>query len=354
MVQSIAQACYTVCMVTLHDIAKAASTSISTVSRVLAGGAVARRISIETRGRVTAAAEQLGYRPNLLARSLRTRRSHTVALLVSDISNPFFGRLGVCVEQQLHRHGYSLIVCNSGEEAALERDYLRLLPQKGIDGLIMVPILSTAEELAAALRTDLPLVAVDRPIRGFGTVVATDQVKLTNVLCDQLATAGVENVALISGPRDNHNHHVRAEVIGRRFSVVARHSGAAEIPTGQQAMQKFRAAGAYPSASVHAIVATNNLLAVGALQAVGTSKGRQAGRPIVACVDTMHLAEVLPIPFVSVRQDIDAMAEQAVARLMQQLHPSVDPASFGSSGGELSIFVSANEAFNTLAKTASA
>lgn len=332
-------------MVTLHDIAIAANTSISTVSRVLAGGAVARRISAETRGRVTASAEQLGYRPNLLARSLRTRRSHTVALLVSDISNPFFGRLGVCVEQQLHKHGYSLIVCNSGEDAALEKDYLRLLPQKGIDGLIMVPILSSAEELKSALRNDLPLVAVDRPIRGFGSVVATDQTKLTTALCMQLKEAGVKNVALVSGPRDNHNHRTRAEVISRLLNVVAHHAGPAEIPTGQLAMQKFRAANVYPSADLHAIVATNNLLAVGALQAVGSGKDRSAGRPIVACVDTLPLAEVLPIPFVSVRQDIDAMAEQAVAELMRQLHPGVDPASFGADAGELGIFISANEAF---------
>jgi LacI family transcriptional regulator len=335
-------------MTTLHDIAKVANTSISTVSRVLAGGAVARRISVETRGRVAAAAEQLGYRPNLLARSLRTRRSHTVALLVSDISNPFFGRLGVCIEQQLHKHGYSLIVCNSGEDAALERDYLRLLPQKGIDGLIMVPILSTAEELRSAIRNDLPLVAVDRPIRGFSTVVATDQAKLTTALCSQLVAAGVKNVAMISGPRDNHNHHTRAEVIGKHFNILAHHSGPAEIPTGQQGMQKLRDARIYPSSNLHAIVATNNLLAVGALQAVASATVGPAVRPVVACIDALPLAEVLPIAFVSVSQDIDAMAEQAVAKLMQQLHPAIDPASLGNSADELGFFVSANQAFADL------
>ena len=340
-------------MVTLHDIAKAANTSISTVSRVLAGGAVARRISAETRSRVTASAEQLGYRPNLLARSLRTRRSHTVALLVSDISNPFFGRLGVCVEQQLHKHGYSMVVCNSGEDASLERDYLRLLPQKGIDGLIMVPILSTEDELRKLIRGDLPLVAIDRPIRGLASVVATDQTKLANTLCDQLVAADVSNIALIAGPRDNHNHHARAEVIRRRFRVLAHHSGPAEIPTGQEAMQRFIAAKVYPSADLHAIVATNNHLAVGALQVLGASKSRAAGAsdvPIVACVDTLPLAEILPIPFVCVQQDIDAMAEQAVIRLMHQLHPSIEPATFGDASRELGVTVSANDAFASLVK----
>src|SRR5213076_400994 len=97
---------------TLIDIARETNTSVSTVSRVLAGGAVAQRISRETRGRVLAAAQRMGYRPNLLARSLRTRKTNTIALLVSDIANPFFASIASRIEQSLHRHGYSLLLCN--------------------------------------------------------------------------------------------------------------------------------------------------------------------------------------------------------------------------------------------------
>src|SRR3954451_11943852 len=126
---------------TLTDIAKATNTSVSTVSRVLAGGAGSQRISPETRARVREAATRLGYRPNLLARSLRTRRSHTVALLVSDIANPWFGLLASTIEKKLHDNGYSLFLCNSAEDLKREAEYLNLLPQKGIDGLILVPLL---------------------------------------------------------------------------------------------------------------------------------------------------------------------------------------------------------------------
>src|SRR5476651_789798 len=93
---------------TLVDIAKATSTSVSTVSRVLAGGVIANRISKETRERVQAAAEKLDYRPNLVARTLRTRRSNTIALLVSDIANPFYAQIASLVERRLYQHGYSL------------------------------------------------------------------------------------------------------------------------------------------------------------------------------------------------------------------------------------------------------
>lgn len=145
-------------MVTLHDIARAAGTSVSTVSRVLSGGLTARRISAEMRQRVSTTAEQLGYRPNLLARSLRTQRTQIVALLVSDVSTPHFGRLAADVERELHRHGYSMIVCNTRGEASLERDYLRQLPPRGIDGLMVSPLLASAEDLQRLVPGDLPVV----------------------------------------------------------------------------------------------------------------------------------------------------------------------------------------------------
>jgi LacI family transcriptional regulator len=90
---------------TLIDIARETQTSVSTVSRVLAGGAVAQRISEQTRTRVLEAAKRMGYRPNLLARSLRTRKSNTVAMLVADIGNPFYASIGSMIEQLLYPLG---------------------------------------------------------------------------------------------------------------------------------------------------------------------------------------------------------------------------------------------------------
>src|SRR5438046_10762823 len=109
---------------TLADIAKESRTSISTASRVLAGGAMARRISAATRERVHEAATKLGYRPNLLARSLRTRKSNTVALLVSDIANQFFGKIASLIEHSFHRHGYPQLLLNQAETLQREMEHL--------------------------------------------------------------------------------------------------------------------------------------------------------------------------------------------------------------------------------------
>src|SRR5882757_1934231 len=146
---------------TLVDIARETNTSVSTVSRVLSGGAMANRISKETRERVKHAADRLGYRPNLLARSLRTRKTHTIALLVSDIANPFFGQIGSLIERALAPRGYSLMLCNTAEDADKEGAYLRMVTAKGIDGLILVPLLHTREALLKHIPESLPLVILD-------------------------------------------------------------------------------------------------------------------------------------------------------------------------------------------------
>src|SRR5205085_8448686 len=153
---------------------------------------MANRISKETRKRVQDVADRLGYRPNLLARSLRTRKTYTVALLVSDISNPFFAQLGSLVERSLARHGYSLMLCNSGENLDQEGGYLRLMAAKGIDAMIVVPLADIKERITAHVPPTIPLVILDRPITGIEPSVSTDQDQSAEILCEALKAVGVE------------------------------------------------------------------------------------------------------------------------------------------------------------------
>jgi LacI family transcriptional regulator len=293
------------------DIARETKTSVSTVSRVLAGGAPAQRISVATRERIAATAERLGYRPNLLARSLRTRRSHTVALLVSDIANPFFGQLASLIEQSLHRHGYSLMLCNSGEDLTTEIEYLRLLPQKGIDGLILVSLLRSRKALLEHWPQDLPLVTVDRPIAGVGSLVASDQDQSARLLCDTLKEAGVEQVGLVSGPAEISTHRRRAEIFAECFEVIGRHEGPAQLETGREAYA------ALVKLSPPAFVCTNNFLAQGVLEALASA--RPAVMPVIGCMDEIPLMHLLPVPIVCSNQDVPRLAEGCVAQLMPLL-----------------------------------
>jgi LacI family transcriptional regulator len=297
-------------MATLVDIAREAHTSVSTVSRVLAGGNGAKRISEATRQRVMEAAKRMGYRPNLVARSLRTRRSHTVALLVSDIANPWFGQIASLVEQSLHRHGYSLMLCNSGEDAEREAEYLRLLPSKGIDGLILVPLTRTKKALVEQLPPNLPLVVLDRPIPGIAASVSSDQDQSAGILCDVLERAGVRRVALVAGPQHVITHRRRAEILTDRFKVVARHEGPAQRETGRQAWIKFI------HEQFEAVVCTNNFLGQGVMDSMAEA---DASGPIIGVFDEIAMMHLLPVPIVASVQDVTMLAEGCVQQLLPQL-----------------------------------
>ncbi len=294
---------------TLQDIAKQTRTSISTVSRVLAGGATARRISKQTRDRVVEAAAKLGYRPNLIARGLRTRRSNTVALLVSDIANPWFGAIASLIEGSLHRHGYSLMLCNSGEDQEREIEYLQLLPQKGIDGIIVVPLLRTKKTLHQYIPPTMPLVLLDRPIAGIPGSVSSDQDQLAGILCDTLERAGVRKVALVCGPTHIVTHRRRAEIVESRFNVIARHEGPAQRETGRQGFIQFL------NLQPDAIVCTNNFLGQGVLDGIAEIQHP----PVIACFDEMPMMHLLPLPVVCAIQDVPMLAEGCVNLLLPQL-----------------------------------
>src|SRR5688500_10180360 len=278
---------------TLNDIARETHTSVSTVSRVLAGGRVAERISAETRARVVKAADRLGYRPNLLARSLRTRKTQTVALLVSDIANPFFSQIASHVERALHGHGYSLVLCNSGEDPRREDEYLSLLPRKGIDGLILVPLARGRSEVTDHLPKGLPLVILDRPIPGIGASVTSDAEQAAGALGEQLRRAGVRRVALASGPHVIFTHERRAAAIARHFDVIARHEGPAQLETGRDA------AGAFAHERVDAVVCTNNFIGQGYLESIEM----RADAPIVGVFDAVPMMHLLPVAIVCCVQD---------------------------------------------------
>lgn len=300
---------------TLVDIARETNTSVSTVSRVLSGGAMANRISKETRDRVKDAADRLGYRPNLLARSLRTRKTYTVALIVSDIANHFFGQIGSLIERSLARHGYSLMLCNSGEDIQRETDYLRLVTAKAIDGLILVPLARSKKALHQYVPESLPLVILDRPIPGIASSVASDLDQCAEILCDTLERAGIKKIGLVCGPQHVITHRRRCEIIASRFEVLGLHEGAAQRETGRQAFLKFI------DMNPDAIVCTNNFLAQGVIDSLVNVEAA----PVIGVFDEIPMMHLIPIPIACSMQDIPMLAESCVTQLLKLLENNDQP-----------------------------
>jgi LacI family transcriptional regulator len=129
-------------MATIHDVAKRAGVASITVSRVINKSGP---FSEDVRERVDAAIAEMGYVPNTLARSLRSKRSNTLALVVTDITNPFFTSIARGVEDTASDAGFTVIYCNTDESEAKEKKYLSMLLQKQVDGILLVPARSSLQ-----------------------------------------------------------------------------------------------------------------------------------------------------------------------------------------------------------------
>jgi LacI family transcriptional regulator len=148
--------------ISIKDIAKEVGVSTTTVSFVLNGKAKEKRISEDLRDRILQTAARLNYRPNQVARGLRTGQTHTLGLMVEDISNPFFAQLARVVEHQADKAGYTVMYCsteNSDERAA---SLLYMLRHRQMDGFIIVPTPGLKKEIQTLVDDSKPLVLVDR------------------------------------------------------------------------------------------------------------------------------------------------------------------------------------------------
>lgn len=148
-------------MVRLRDIAERAGVSTTTVSHALNGSRYVHPATVE---RVLKAVQELNYRPNMLARSLRRRQTHTIGLLVSDIENPFFAELARQVETTAYERGYNVVLCNTDENRDKEILYVDVLFAKQVDGLILAPAPGDHAFLKAYLEDGARVVFVNRYI----------------------------------------------------------------------------------------------------------------------------------------------------------------------------------------------
>lgn len=168
-------------MTTIRDVAQHCGVSTATVSRALAGKEYIRE---ELRQQIREAAAALGYRPNLVARNLRSSRSTTIGLVVADVQNPYFTRICRAVEDEALRRGYAVFLCNTDEDPAKEELYLRHLVDENAAGIILAPTGKGARVSNELKNLQLPLVVIDRPVK----TSAADTVLIDNVLAAQELT----------------------------------------------------------------------------------------------------------------------------------------------------------------------
>jgi LacI family transcriptional regulator len=187
-------------LTSIKDVASLAGVSVATVSRVLNDSPAVRP---DTRSRVLTAVTELGYRPNAVARSLRTHQTHTLGLVISDVLNPFFTELARAVEDAARERGYSVIIGNADESPALQEHHVRTLLERRIDGLLVSPTDGGNAVIRDAAAAGTPMVFVDRWIRGLDVpVVHADGRAAVHDLVAHLYGLGHRRLAIIGGPSE--------------------------------------------------------------------------------------------------------------------------------------------------------
>ena len=192
----------------MKDVAARARVSVSTVSHVLNE---TRRVSEETRGEVLAAIKELSYRPNLLAKGLRTRRTYTIGLLIPDIQNSFFTSVVRGVEDVALSRGYHLFLCKTDEDRRREDEYITELAKKRVDGLMVAPPARREAGVRRLRREGVPFVFVDRDVEGAeADVVSVNYQAGMRLTAEHLVGLEHRRIAiLISGPLDKASGYER-------------------------------------------------------------------------------------------------------------------------------------------------
>lgn len=203
----------------IYDVAREAKVSVFTVSSVINRG----QVSAPLQRRVETAIRKLNYRPNLLARSLAKRQTHTIGIIVTDIANPFFPLVVRGAEDVIQKSGYSILLCNSDNKREKEECYLELLLSKQVDGILLTkaPGRFTAplRRMLAAAKT--PLVLVMRTCPDLKTeTVLTDDFEGAFQATSHLARVGHRRIGIVTGPLSVSNGVARLE--GYRKALEAR------------------------------------------------------------------------------------------------------------------------------------
>lgn len=251
---------------TITDVATRAFVSKTTVSHVLNG---TRFVAPETKQRVIAAIAELGYRPSTAARSLITKRTGTVGIVISDSSNPFFGELLLSIEEVLRPRNYALIICNTNETLEYEAHYLDLLLNQRVDGIIAAATSQPWMELSRAETEHTPVVFVDRTFEHFdGYYVGVDNRAGAYVGTQHLIRCGYKSIGILAGLERLSTMRERLD----GYCQALRDAGMPVNPTwiirsqlsvdgGREAMRTLLNLPQRPDA----VFINNNLLALGAL-----------------------------------------------------------------------------------------
>jgi LacI family transcriptional regulator len=304
-------------MATMKDVARRAGVSPTTVSHILNS---TRHVSADLTARVLEAIQELDYRPYGLARSLRTKQSYTIGVLIPDNTNPYFAEVARLVEDECFLQGYNVIICNTEQDPSKELTYLRLLGEKAADGLIFVSTGNDAEAIEALGRQKVASILVDRDIPELDLDrVLSDNEHGAYLAVRHLTELGHRRIDCIAGPRGIASTDARLAGYRTALSEAGATGkvihGDFQIESGYNAFVSMYESGDMPQA----IFASNDLMALGVLHGAAEQRMRVPYDLSVVGFDDIQLASFAVPSLTTVRQPKREIAREAVKLLLGRL-----------------------------------
>ena len=314
---------------TLRDVATAAGVHPATASRALNPG-TRLLVSEDTARRVSEAAERLGYRPNPVARSLRTRRSHTIGVLIPDLNNPLFPPIVRGIEDRLAEHGYVALLGNTDADLAKERLVFDQLRARHVDGFVLATATAGSPILAEAAQAEVPLVLVNRTAQDYPfSAVSVDNQQGVRAAVAHLVALGHTRIGHIAGPQDASTGAARLR--GFREGMAAHHlpvsdaqvltAAAYSLEEGTRLGRELLAAGG----GLTAIVAANDMLAIGCYGALDELGLRCPEDISVIGFNDMPFVDRLRPPLSSVRFPHYQLGTEAATLLIERIEAQDSP-----------------------------
>jgi len=307
-------------MATIKEVANLAGVSVATVSHVINE---TRYVSDSVRKQVQQAMDELGYRPNTLARSLRRGQTHTLGLILPDSANPFFAEVGRSIEIAAFAAGYNVILCNTENDFEKETLYTNVLINKRVDGMIFVATGARSDSLQKLMELGLPAVVMDREFPEMEMdVVLSDNHQGGYLATQHLIALGHRRIGCIAGPSKITPSALR--VAG--YTQALQESGLTVNPdfimhgdfhpeSGYKVAGEMLAGPTPPTA----IFACNDLMAIGVLRAVAETGQRVPEDIAVIGYDDIELASYATPPLTTIKQPTLEMGSATLKFLLSRI-----------------------------------
>lgn len=311
-------------MPTIRDVARRAGVAPMTVSRVINNSSY---VSAQTRARVERAIAELQYVPNRLAQSLRFSKTHTLALIVSDITNPFWTTVARGAEDAASAGDLTVVLCNTDEDPAKQTRYVQLLLQRQVDGFLLVPARNTPDSLLLIQQQGVPVVLLDRQVIGAeADSVRCDSEGGAFALVQHVIACGHRRIACVAGPQHISTSLQRVAGYQRALASAGLRTdldlvryGAFTQDSGYALTQELLGRPAPPTAWF----AANNFIAIGVLKALRQAGLRVPEQMSVVAFDDLPLGLLIE-PFLTVAaQPAYDMGYRAAELLIGRISGSV-------------------------------